>query len=223
MSLEKELAAQRDRAYQRRSPEERQVRAAAIESTARSGLAEGAVSVGDDLPRIALPDVHGVLVDVNRLLESGPVVISFYRGGWCPYCNLELRALQQNLGTIQELGASLVAIGPELPPRAAATGATNALTFPLLIDRDNRVARSFRLVHPIDAQVVSYQQRNGNNVAAFNGSDVAEVPLPATYVADRNGVISYAFVEADYTRRAEPEAILEALRKCVPSPVPLNP
>ena len=117
-----------------------------------------------------------------------------------------------------------MAIGPELPPRAESTGAANALTFPLLFDQDNRVAHSFRLVHPIDPQVVSYQLGNGNDVAAFNGSDVAEVPLPATYVIDRNGVICYAFVEADYTRRAEPDAILEALRQCVSSsPAITNP
>ena len=215
MSLEEDLAAQRARAYQRRSPEERRVRAAAIDSTASSGLAEAALSVGERLPRIVLCEINGGLVDVNAMLENGPVVISFYRGGWCPYCNLELRALQQRLSAIKEIGGSLVAIGPELPTREEITTAANALTFPLLFDQDNRVARSFRLVHKIDPEVVAIQLRNGNDVAAFNGSDVAEVPLPATYVVDRTGVICYAFVDADYTRRAEPDAILEALRKCV--------
>jgi peroxiredoxin len=223
MSLEEELAAQRARAFQKRSPEERVVRAGAIADTARSGLAEGALSVGDRLPRVVLPDLSGVLVDVNHLLESGPVAIAFYRGSWCPYCNLELRALQQKVGAIKGLGGSLVAISPELPPRTESMAAASTLTFPLLLDRDNRVARSFRLVHEIDPRVVRYQLGNGNDVAAFNGAKVAEVPLPATYVVDRSGVIRYAFVEADYTRRAEPDAILEALRQCVASsPVTLK-
>ena len=217
MSLESELAAQRARAHQRRSVEERRVRAAAIEDVARTGLAAGALSVGDRLPRVVLPHVSGCLVDVNELLDSGPVVVTFYRGGWCPYCQLELRALQSRLGSIQALGGTLVAISPEMPARGESVAAEGALSFPLLFDRDNVVARAFGLVHRIDPRVVAYQLRNGNDVAAFNGSEVAEVPLPATYVVHPNGVIAYAFVDADYTRRAEPDAIVAALKNRDPA------
>lgn len=191
------------------------MRAAAVEDTARSGLAQAALNVGDYVPSVVLGDIDGVPFEVNAMLHSGPVVISFYRGSWCPYCNLELRALQQRLPAIKELGATLVAIGPELPLRTEMMANSNALRFPILFDQDNRVARAFRLVHGIDPRVVGNQVRNGNDVAAFNGSEVAEVPLPATYVIDQIGVIRYAFVDADYTRRAEPDAILEALRKIV--------
>jgi peroxiredoxin len=215
MSLEEELAAQRSRAYARRPPEERRVRASAIEDIVRSGVARGALRVGDRAPHFALPDSNDRLVDVDRLLHEGPVVLSFYRGGWCPYCNLELRALQAQYAAIRQSGGDIVAIAPELPARAASTGVENVLMFPLLFDQDNHVAHLFRLVHRIDPRVVDYQLRNGNDVAAFNGSAIAEVPVPATYVIDRAGVIRYAFVDADYTRRAEPSDVLTALQACV--------
>ena len=140
-------------------------------------------------------------------------MISFYRGGWCPYCNLELRALSQRLSEFKKLGAHIVAISPELPERAAIAG-SDSLGFPVLFDQDNRVAREFRIVHLIDPDVVAYQAKNGNDVAKYNGQGTAEVPLPATYIVDSRGIICFDFVDADYTRRAEPDVLLEALRAC---------
>jgi peroxiredoxin len=212
MTLEDELVAQRQRAHEQRSPEERAVRAGAITAVANSKVPDRALCVGETIPRIELSDAMGRLVDSRELLSRGPLVISFYRGGWCPYCNIELRALQARLADIQALGASLVAISPELPDRSLTTAEKNSLAFPVLSDKGNYVARQFRLTHQIALQVVRYQLGNGNDVAAFNGSDVAEVPLPATYVVDTGGVARFAFVSADYTRRAEPDAILSTLR-----------
>src|SRR5882757_2301507 len=110
MGLEDELRLQRQRAQERWDPKERSVRAAAIEAVRESGLAGSALTVGESVPRFTLPDATGRPVSVSDVLTLGPVVISFYRGGWCPYCNLELRALQGRLSDIQELGASLLAI-----------------------------------------------------------------------------------------------------------------
>jgi len=213
MSLEEELAAQRRQAWQARSPEERKVRAGAIADVDAAGVPAAALAVGDSIPRFTLPDALGRQVAIADLIESGPVVISFYRGGWCPYCNLELRALQGRLPELRNLGATLVAISPELPDRSLSTVDKNELTFPVLSDVGNRVAREFRLVHPIAPEVVAYQLGNGNDVAAFNGAEVAEVPLPATYVVDRTGRVEYAFVSADYTRRAELDDVLTAVRR----------
>ncbi|MCW2626654.1 peroxiredoxin-like family protein [Mycobacterium sp.] len=210
--LETALAAQRLYAHVNRSAEERAVRANAIDAVARDGPAENAVSVGDQAPMFMLQDGAGVDVDVRALLETGPVVLCFYRGGWCPYCNLELRAYQQQLGRIRQLGATLVAISPELPDRTLTTAEVNQLGYPVLSDVDNEVARQYRLTHTIDPQVVRYQLGNGNDVAAFNGSPRAEVPLPATYIVDTDGVVQFAFVRADYTHRAEPEDVLAVLR-----------
>ncbi len=213
MSLEDELAAQRQRAYAHRSPEERIARADAVTAVADAKIAEHAVGVGEAVPAFLLPTISGQHVDASRLLGLGPLVISFYRGGWCPYCNIELRALQARLPEIEALGASLVAISPELPDRALATADSNALTFPVLVDQGNAVARRFRLTHEIAPEVVRYQLGNGNNVPAFNGTDAAEVPLPATYVVGTDGVVQYAFVDADYTRRADPDAVIGVLRR----------
>jgi peroxiredoxin len=210
--LETALAAQRLYGYANRSARERAVRANAIDVVARDRLAENAISVGDQAPMFVLRDGTGAEVDVEALLESGPVVLCFYRGGWCPYCNLELRSYQQHLARIRQLGATLVAISPELPDRTVTTAEANRLGYPVLSDTDNAVARQYRLTHTIDPEVVRYQLGNGNDVAAFNGSERAEVPLPATYIIDADGVVQFAFVRADYTRRAEPEDVLAVLR-----------
>jgi peroxiredoxin len=178
-------------------------------------LAEGALGVGEAVPRFTLPDALGSPIGIGELLHHGPVVLSFYRGGWCPYCNLELRALEGVLAEITSLGASLVAISPELPDSSLSTAEKNALTFPVLSDHGNQVAGQFRIVHPIDPSVVAYQLRNGNDVAAYNGTPSAEAPLPATYVIEARGTIRFASVDTDYTRRAEPAEILDALRSVV--------
>jgi peroxiredoxin len=212
MSMEDELEEQRRRAYAQRSPEERKVRADAVAEVADAKSAVQALGTGEVVPEFRLPSITGAVVESRELLGRGPLVISFYRGGWCPYCNIELRALQGRLPEIEALGASLVAISPELPDRAAMNASSNALTFPVLVDQDNQVARRFRLTHQIAPEVVRYQLGNGNDVAAHNGTDVAEVPLPATYVAGADGIVRYAFVDADYTRRADPDVILGVLR-----------
>jgi peroxiredoxin len=213
MSLEDDLAAQRRRAWEARDPKERKARAGAVDDVDEAGIPAAALTVGDSIPRFTLPDARGRQVTIAELLASGPVVISFYRGGWCPYCNLELRALQVRLLELRELGATLVAISPEPPDRSLSTVQRNELSFPVLSDLGNRVARQFRLVHRIAPEVVAYQLRNGNDVASFNGAEIAEVPLPATYVVDSDGRVEYAFVSADYTRRSEPDDVLAVVRK----------
>ena len=111
-----------------------------------SGILDQTLKVGDTIPDFALPNATGQTVNIRDLLAQGPVVIAFYRGGWCPYCNLELKALQNALASIQETGATLVAISPETPDNSLTTQEKNALTFPVLSDVDNQVARQFGLV-----------------------------------------------------------------------------
>jgi peroxiredoxin len=211
--LEADLAAQRKRASVARSPGERATRARAIDAVASAGVAQRALGVGDPAPRFVLPDATGAEVRLDVLLTSGPVVVCFYRGGWCPYCNIELRSYQVQFDEICRLGATLVAISPELPDRSLFTAERNALRFPVLSDSLNDVARQFRLTHRIDPEVVRYQLGNGNDVAAFNGTDEAEVPLPATYIIKADGIIGFAHVNADYTTRAEPSVVLTRLRQ----------
>jgi len=213
VGLEDDLRQQRERARSKQDPVEREVRAAAVAAVDNSGLAKKALGVGESVPRFTLPDAAGQAVAISDVLTHGPAVISFYRGGWCPFCNLELRALQSRLAEIHAAGGSLVAISPETPDLTLSTVAKNSLEFTVLSDHDNTVARAFRLVHRIDPSIVAYQKQNGHDIAAYNGVETAEVPLPATYVVDSSGIVFFAFVSADFTRRADPDDVIEAVQR----------
>src|SRR5512143_1836674 len=122
----------------------------AMQQLAGSGLAEGALRIGQPAPSFVLPDATGRSVDSKSLLARGPLVISFYRGAWCPYCNLELRAWQQHLPELRALGATLVAISPQTPDASLSLAEKHALAFPVLSDLGNRVARQFGIVFALD-------------------------------------------------------------------------
>ena len=172
-----------------------------------------ALKKGEILPSFELTDPLGEKRSSDQLLKSGPMVISFYRGGWCPYCHLELRALQKVLPEIKANNATLLAIFPELPNNSLTTQEQYELEFPVLSDLDNLVAKKFSLVFELDNKLVPLFKENFNwDLAAINGTEKVELPIPATYVVDREGVIQFAFVQSDYTQRAEPERILEVLR-----------
>jgi peroxiredoxin len=141
-------------------------------------------------------------------------VISFYRGGWCPYCNIELRKLLRVLPEIKKLGASLVAISPQLPDNSLTTEEKNHLEFPVLSDVGNVVARRFGIVFTLPEELLQAYESFHHGLRKMNGEDGAtELPIPATLVLDRNGVIRFAFVDEDYTRRLDPEFVLGKLQK----------
>jgi len=172
-----------------------------------------ALKKGDALPSFELTDALGEKRSSDQLLKSGHMVISFYRGGWCPYCHLELRALQKVLPEIKANNATLLAIFPELPNNSLTTQEQYELEFPVLSDLDNLVAKKFSLVFELDNKLVPLFKENFNwDLPAINGTEKVELPIPATYVVDREGVIQFAFVQSDYTQRAEPERILEVSR-----------
>ena len=186
---------------------------AGTERLMQSGLAEKGFQKGDKAPPFSLPNARGEVVSSTELLTSGPLVVSFYRGGWCPYCNLELRALQQALPEIKELGAQLVAISPELPDKTISTVEKHSLGFEVLSDVWNKVARKFGLVYSLDEELRPVYQHFGFNIPAHNGDDSYELPIPATYVIDTEGTIVLSFVDADYTRRLEPTEIIGSLKR----------
>ncbi len=183
------------------------------EELAQSGLAERGLRVGDMAPDFLLPDAWGNPVRLGELLREGPVVLSFYRGGWCPYCNLELRALQQNLPEFQKRGGKLVAISPETPDHSLATMEKNELQFLVLSDRGNRVARKFGLVFALPQELRPYYEKFGINIPGHNGEYSYEIPIPATYVIDQAQFIRFAFVNTDYRKRPEPTEVLAALQQ----------
>jgi peroxiredoxin len=156
---------------------------------------------------------ESAIVSLETLLAKGPAVVSFYRGEWCPFCNLELRALQEVLPEMEKLGASLIAISPERPDHGVIATDKNKLTFPVLSDFGNKVARQFGIVFQMGQEVQELARSFFNNdIAVRNADGLYELPVPATYVIDKAGFIRFAHVEVDFmTGRAEPEAVLAAL------------
>ena len=182
-----------------------------IEEVRKSGVLEKALKVGAKAPDFTLPNATGKEVKLADLLTRGPVVVTWYRGGWCPYCNIALRGFHKALPEIHSLGANMVAISPETPDNTLSTTEKNHLDFDVLSDKANKVAGLYGVAYKIP-QVVANQFKGRLDLAKYNGDDSAQLPLGATYVIDRDGIIRYAFIDADYRKRAEPSDILAALR-----------
>ena len=172
----------------------------ATETLARSGLSDQAIKTGDIAPVFDLPELGGERFVLSDALATGPVVITFYRGAWCPYCNLEMQALQQALPEIKGVAGSLVAIAPELPEHAAQIRDKGNLSFPLLHDRDNNIARQYGLVFTLQTELRPIYESFGIDLIASQGNRSFELPMPATYIVDSNGVVAHAFIDVDYTK-----------------------
>lgn len=182
-----------------------------VEQLITSGAAKQALAEGAQVPDFTLPDVQGQAVTLSLLLKSGPVVVVFYRGAWCPYCNVQLHAYQRALFRIRELGASLVAISPQTPDQSLSLAEKQALAFTVLSDVGNQVARKFGLVFRIDEAVRSAHQQVRANLPTYNGDESWELPMPGTFLIDQVGTVRLAFVDPNYTRRLDPSIIIERL------------
>ncbi|EKE77917.1 peroxiredoxin-like family protein [Gallaecimonas xiamenensis] len=185
---------------------------AATEALRQSGIEEAAVKVGDSLPDATFSNQLGQPVNLSALWQQGPLVLSFYRGGWCPYCNLELKALEAILPELKAAGASLVAITPELPDQSLSTAEKNALSFQVLSDPGADFAKALGLVFSLPEVLRPIYSGFGIDLEKHNGQGHFELPLAATLVVDTKGQVTWAFVDADYTKRAEPAAVLAALQ-----------
>ena len=181
-----------------------------VQDVITAGAVAAAKKEGDSYVDFELANATGTNVSLSGLLANGPVVLTWYRGGWCPYCNITLRALQLALPDFKATGATLVALTPELPDRSLSTSEKNNLEFEVLSDVENTVARQYGLVFKVPDYVNAHYIKHFN-LDEFNGDDSHELPLAATYVIGTDGVIKYAFVDAEYRNRAEPADILAAL------------
>jgi peroxiredoxin len=172
-----------------------------------------ALQEGDRAPNFRLPNAQGGSVELNAVLKRGPVVLAFYRGQWCPYCNLELRAYQKVLPQLQALGASLIAVSPQTSDNSLSTAERNELAYPVLSDVGLHVARAYGVAFDLPPELVELYQRQWNNdLAKWNGEGGWSLPIPATYVIDEDARIVLAHVDPNYRERLEPEAVLARLR-----------
>jgi peroxiredoxin len=184
---------------------------AAIAEVAASGVAPG-LAVGDRAPRFTLPDATGREVSMADRLDAGPVVLQFYRGDWCPYCNLHLRALQAALPEIRRRGASLVAISPQSPDHSLSLTEQAELEFDVLSDVDQHVIREYGLQFTLPADLQSvHLDVFSLDLRAQNADGSWNLPVPATFVISADGRIVAAGVEVDYRARVEPSVVLESL------------
>ena len=178
-----------------------------------SGQADRAIKAGARAPKFALPNAHGQLVRSSDLLAKGPLVVTFYRGIWCPYCNIDLQAIEAAADEIRALGASLVAISPQTAPNRRKSERENGLTFPILSDHGNSIANEFGLRFRLPDDLIAVYRGFGNDLTIGNGEDSWTLPMPARYVIGTDSVVVYAEVNPDYTRRPDPSELLPVLRR----------
>lgn len=193
-------------------PDPKAILAKATEDLVKSGQAERAIHQGQKAPDFTLPDAKGQPVRLSDLLKKGPVILTFYRGGWCPFCNLQLKSYQSRLAEIRAKGAELVAVSPQTPEYTLSTAEQDTLTFPVLSDVGGKVARTYGLVFKVPDDVVPIYKKFGIDLEKHNGDARHELPIPGTYLIGRDGTVLLSHVDADYKKRLPVETILDALK-----------
>ncbi|MCK8131249.1 peroxiredoxin-like family protein [Pseudoalteromonas sp. 2CM28B] len=172
-----------------------------------------ALNLDQKAPRFELPNQHGEQVLLDELLAKGPVVITFYRGSWCPYCNLQLKALQSRLPEIHALGAQLVAISPQAPDGSMSENDIRNMDFVVLSDQNADVAASYGVAWQVPAFLLEHMREDrGLDLESLNNGNGSILPIPATFVLDSEGKVMWRYVDVDYRTRSEPQDIINALK-----------
>ncbi len=183
-----------------------------IDELRDSNILAEAINVGDYAPEFRLINAVGKHVSLYDELAKGPVVLVWYRGGWCPYCNLQLQHIQMKLNEIHQAGGQVIAVSPELPDQTMTTKEKQMLQFQVLSDVNNRVADKYKLAYTVPDYVVDHYDLS-SKLNAHNGDTENRLPLAATYVIAKSGLVEYAFLDADYKNRASPEEIITVLNE----------
>ena len=172
-----------------------------------------ALNLDQNAPRFELPNQHGEQVLLDELLAKGPVVITFYRGSWCPYCNLQLKALQSRLPEIHALGAQLVAISPQAPDGSMSENDIRNMDFVVLSDQNADVAASYGVAWQVPAFLLDHMREDrGLDLESLNNGNGSILPIPATFVLDSEGKVTWRYDDVDYRTRSEPQDIINALK-----------
>ncbi len=210
-SLRSQLEARAAKTRSMLSEDKRQFFINDLEQLRATGIEEQALKKGDIAPAFTLKNSEGESVSLDRELASGPVILMFYRGGWCPYCNLTLKAYQQMLPEFEKLNARLIAISPEPADHAQQTRSADGLQFQVLSDTTCAVGKQFGIVFEMSDALNQAYQGFGIDVAGHNRTDKRNLPLPATYIIGEGRKILYAYIDVDYKKRAEPADLLKVL------------
>ncbi len=213
LSLTEQLKQKADMSKAKSSPEKQKVMELAIEDLRKSNVVKSSLKVGSQAPAFSLPDVKKGMTSSVELLKSGPLVITFYRGGWCPYCNLQLHDLQKHLKEINALGANLVAISPQTPDASLSTAQKDELSFYVLSDVGNKVAKKFGLVYKLPDDLKKLYKEFGIDLEKANATHDWELPVSATYIITPDGKVAFAYADPDYKKRAETKDILKKLKE----------
>ena len=213
MSLSKQLQETKERFVSKAPEAAITTMAEATEALKASGIDQKATKKGDKAPNFQLPNHLGQTVSSQTLLNDGPLVVTFYRGSWCPYCNLELNAYKNQIAEIEGLGAKLVAITPMTPDQPLSHAEKEELPFQVLSDVGLEVSRQFGLVFQLPDNLKSLYQNFGIELNKANGNDSWELPIAATYILGADGTVEYSFVDVDYTKRADPSEVIEKLKE----------
>jgi len=211
MNLKKELSDFAEQMSKQAPPEVLQTMGGEIGKLAQSGITEGAKTVGDKAPNFSLENSEGNNISLGDLLENGNVVVSFNRGNWCPFCNLEFKALQNSVSEIKDAGANLVVVSPQLPILSRELKHKNGFDYDILYDKGNKVAKQFGIAFSLPEPLRPIHEAFGMDIPAHNGDNTFELPLAATYVINKNGEITYTYLNANWMERAEPKDFIESL------------
>ncbi|CAA0093292.1 Peroxiredoxin Bcp [Zhongshania aliphaticivorans] len=172
-----------------------------------------ALELDQTAPDFSLPDPEGKLISLGDLLAEGPLVVTFYRGSWCPYCNLQLRALQARLQEIHTLGAQLLAISPQVPDGSMTSDEIDELDFLVLSDQDARVASQFGVAWEVPEFLAEHMRVDRKlDLDVINNGNGNILPIPATFIIGRDGKVLWRYVDVDYRTRSEPDDIIEVLK-----------
>ena len=183
-----------------------------VERLKEHDAGRNAPKLGDEMPPFVLPDERGRLVSLKDLLAQGPAVVTFHRGHWCPYCRISINTLAKAQPRIEALGARMVAIVPDRQSFAAEMKSDSGVSFPILTDMDNGYAMSLNLAIWVGGEMEEYMTKIGRTLPAYQGNDSWMLPIPATFVVNRDGRITARFVDPDYRKRMAIEELIAALK-----------
>ncbi|WP_244597791.1 MULTISPECIES: peroxiredoxin-like family protein [Afipia] len=211
MSLQDKLDAVKAEDLAKTPPNVTLVRQRAVEALVTSGLGERAAQAGEQAPPFRLHDGRGRAFSSREALRRGPIVVVFYRGRWCPYCTVDLRAIELASHDIRSFGASLVVVSQQTADNSLETQRRNELSFASLVDAGGKVAHTFGLRWKASDELRAVEEVCGMDLASFNGDPSWTLTMPARYIVAPDGMIEYADISVDYTRRGDPSELLPVL------------